>query len=343
MASDYVSAPELPEGKEDGNMMTSFLGDCEEVISTLPKVKAWGRDDTYYFNHQGFWYLLMFLKGIIWAQQSFRARDTDIFLASSPKCGTTWLKALMSAIQVRNQSQSHHPLLTNNPHDCVPYLELHVHKNNPTAYLESLPSPRLLATHSSYASLPDSILKTSGTRIVYIARNPKDVLVSLWKFSQNVRQQAVSNGQLLSPLPIEEAFELFCKGESLAGPFWDHVLGYWEASKEIPDKVLFLKYEDMKKDTEGCVKRLAEFMRYPFSLEEERQGVVQEVINLCSLENLSNLEVNKSGVSVSLKVDNSHFFRKGQVGDSSNYLTPDMLQRLEEITEHKLGSAGLKF
>ncbi|XP_004301099.1 PREDICTED: flavonol 3-sulfotransferase-like [Fragaria vesca subsp. vesca] len=242
-----------------------------------------------------------------------------------------WLKALMSAIQNRNcRSQSHHhPLLTNNPHDCVPFLELLAHNDNTNAYLESLPSPRLLSTHSSYASLPDSILNTPGTRIVYIARNPKDVLVSLSKFSQKVGQ-LISNGQLVPPLPIELAFESFCKGESNSGPFWDHVLGYWEASKENPEKVLFLKYEDMKEDTEGCVKRLAVFMRHPFSSDEERQGVVQEVVNLCSFENLSNLEVNKSGTFG--PINNSLFFRKGQVGDSSNYLTPEMLQHLDKIT-----------
>lgn len=33
----------------------------------------------------------------------------------------------------------------------------------------------------------------------------------------------------------------------------------------------------MRKDTEECVKKLAEFMRYPFSLEEEKLGVVEDI------------------------------------------------------------------
>ena len=36
-------------------------------------------------------------------------------------------------------------------------------------------------------------------------------------------------------------------------------------------------------------------MGYSFSLEEEKEGMVQKIIDLCSFENLSNLEVNKSG------------------------------------------------
>lgn len=36
-------------------------------------------------------------------------------------------------------------------------------------------------------------------------------------------------------------------------------------------------------------------MGYPFSLEEEHKGMVQKIIELCSFENLSKLEVNRSG------------------------------------------------
>ncbi|XP_050376605.1 flavonol 3-sulfotransferase-like [Argentina anserina] len=340
MASAAVLDQEKEQRDENKN---SGIQDIQEMFSTLPKVRAWGGDSDYY-QYQGFWYPQMFLEGVIWSQQSFRARETDIYLATFPKCGTTWLKALMSTIQNRNnQSQSNHSLLTNNPHECVPFLELLAHKENPNAYVESLPSPRLLATHISYSSLPDSIVKTSGTRIVCIARNPKDVLVSLWEFTQKIRRKT-SNGKL-ETLPLEEAFDMFCKGPSVAGPFWDHVLGYWEASKENPDKVLFLKYEDMKKDAEECVKRLAQFMRQPFSLEEEKLGVVQEVMSFCSFENLSNLEVNKSGavnLTSTKALDNDIFFRKGQVGDSKNHLTSEMLEQLDKITEQKLEAAGLK-
>ena len=59
--------------------------------------------------------------------------------------------------------------------------------------------------------------------------------------------------------------ESFCKGESEFGPYWDHVLGFWKASLEKPEKVLFLKYEDMVEDTASHVKRLADFVGFPFS------------------------------------------------------------------------------
>ena len=48
------------------------------------------------------------------------------------------------------------------------------------------------------------------------------------------------------------------------GPFWDHVLKYQKTSLERPQKIMFLKYEDLKRDPRGQVKKLAEFMGRPF-------------------------------------------------------------------------------
>ncbi|XP_048443854.1 cytosolic sulfotransferase 5-like [Pyrus x bretschneideri] len=292
-------------------MASVSLGVDQEIISTLPKDTGWAAE--HYYQYQNFWYPQVFLEGVIWAQQDFRARDSDIFLATFPKCGTTWVKALMIAIKNRKDCDySSHPLLTKNPHDIVPYIELLVHQDNPVEYLDSMASPRLLASHIPHSSLPNSLLD-SDTRVVYIARNPKDVLVSFWAFSEKLRSK-----------------------------------GYWEASLKNPNKVLFFKFEDLKADTEGCVKRLAEFIGYPFSSEEEKEGAVQEIIKFCSFENLSSLEVNKSGTyhvgpKTDEKFSNDVFFRRGETGDSQKHLTPEMLERLDKITEQKFGASGLKF
>ena len=77
---------------------------------------------------------------------------------------------------------------------------------------------------------------------------------------------------------------MFCEGVSIAGPYWNHVLRYWRASLESPERILFIKYENLKNETIYYVKKMAEFMGYPFFLEEEVNGVVQNVINLCSFE-----------------------------------------------------------
>ncbi|KAK3230737.1 hypothetical protein Dsin_002618 [Dipteronia sinensis] len=104
----------------------------------------------------------------------------------------------------------------------------------------------------------------------------------MWLFSNKMRPKEEP------PLSLEEAFEMFCEGVSNHGPFWDHVLGYWKASLESPDKILFLKYEELKRGPTVCVKKMAQFLGQPFSAEEENQGVVDEIVRMCSFDNLSN-------------------------------------------------------
>jgi hypothetical protein len=120
------------------------------------------------------------------------------------------------------------------------------------------------------------------------------------------------------------------------------VLGYWKASLERPDKVLFLKYEDLKEDIISNLKKIAAFLGIPFTDKEEKEGVIEEISRLCSLDNLRNLEVNKNGVRTS-GLPNSSFFRKGEVGDWENYLIPSMAENYLKIVEEKLSGSGLTF
>ncbi|RZC86387.1 hypothetical protein C5167_030467 [Papaver somniferum] len=115
-----------------------------------------------------------------------------------------------------------------------------------------------------------------------------------------------------TPLLIEDAFKFFCDGVSEFGPYWDHVLGYWKASLEKPRKLLFLKYKDLKKEPEPQLKNLAEFLGYGFSEEEESQGVIKDILSLCSFQHLKNLDVNKNGMAFSNFVANKDFFSKGE-------------------------------
>ncbi|KAI3896425.1 hypothetical protein MKX03_008587 [Papaver bracteatum] len=86
--------------------------------------------------------------------------------------------------------------------------------------------------------------------------------------SNNKSTPPLSNMKKSTHLSIEDAFELFCDGVSDFGPYWDHVHGYWKESLERPCKVLFLKYEDLKKEPEPQFKKLAEFLGHSFSMEE---------------------------------------------------------------------------
>ncbi|KAK1577529.1 hypothetical protein Q3G72_022561 [Acer saccharum] len=310
-------------------------------LSSLPREKLW--DNYSFYLYQGCWVPSILLNGVIYFQTHFQARDTDVILASIPKSGTTWLKALIFTVVNRSRyALPESPLLASNPHELVPFLDNDYMKNQST--FDDLSRPRILATHLPYALLPHSTV-TCNSRIVYTCRNPLDQLVSYWHFLLALYPEQTT----MKLFPLEKAFEMACQGVQGYGPFWEHVLGYWKASLEQPDKILFLKYEDLKEDVNFHVKRLADFLGCPFSVDEERREVIEEISKLCSFNNLKNLEVNKSGKlpvgnanSVNFR-DNSVYFRKGMVGDSGNYLTSSMSLHLEKLIEDKLSGSGLTF
>ncbi|XP_027911935.1 cytosolic sulfotransferase 15-like [Vigna unguiculata] len=308
----------------------------ENLLLSLPKEKGWVAQHLYLF--QDFWYPSNFIEGVINFQKHFQAKDSDVIVATVPKSGTTWLKALTFSIINRQRfSSSHnHPLLTSNSHELVPPLEFIFHVDNipdKLSDLSNMTEPRVFGTHVPFPSLPKSI-KESNCKIVYICRNPFDTIVSLWIFA--------NKNNPLNELTIEETLEKYCKGILGFGPTWEHMLGYWKESIANPNKVLFLKYEELKENANFYVKRVAEFLDCPFTEEEESNGVIESIINLCSLEKMKNLEVNKAGTFCG-NFEKKYLFRKGEIGDWVNYFSQAMIEKLSKTMEEKLGGSGLSF
>lgn len=322
--------------KDSNEKAASDQNNINELVSTLPTGKGWWAE--HLFHYQGFWLSNRALGGLLLIQDKFKPQPSDVFLATTPKSGTTWLKAILFSIVNRSRyGFSSHPLLDTAPRDIFPFLDFYFHQNKPISDIDSLPSPRLFSTHLPYDLLPKPIT-ASGCRIVCIWRDPKDVFVSQWHFMKKLRSKE------LPAIPFEEAFQLFCQGVSHYGPCWDHASGYWKASSESPEQILMLKYEDMKREPSVQVKRLAEYLGQPFTLEEENEGVVQQIINLCSFDSLSNLQVNKTSDGPSNQgrpVKNPDFFRKGEAGDWRNHLTAEMAESIDQITKDKLYGQGL--
>ncbi|KAI7745667.1 hypothetical protein M8C21_030422 [Ambrosia artemisiifolia] len=296
------SLPITKEPKQDAE----YNKICEEYnhrLKTLPKGNGWRVQHLY--NYNGFWLDFATLKTNMLLNTYFKSQPSDIFLASFMKTGTTWLKALMfSTINRHKYSFSNHYLHHHGPQSTFPLIDSEVYPVNDFTHVDP---PRLFATHYARSILP---LCITSCKCVYICRDPKDVLVSKWIFMSKLRSKD------LPALSLDEAFELFCKGVSEYGPYWEHVE----------------------------LKMLAAFMGKPFTLEETEKGVVEEIVRLCSFENVSNLEVNKKGVErfgKLVEVEKRSLFRKGEIGDWRNYLSQEMKDRMDGIFEEKLKGSGL--
>ncbi|KAK7314100.1 hypothetical protein VNO77_39310 [Canavalia gladiata] len=312
--------------------------ECKDLLLSLPKEKGWRSHYLYLFHD--FWCSGNEIQSINTFTNNFQAKDTDVVVASIPKSGTTWLKALTFSILYRQRFTSfeNHPLLTSNPHQLVPIFEygLYGEIQSQFPHPSNMIEPRLFGTHIPFHALVKSIKELSNGRIIYICRNPFDTFISYWNYANNIKPKD------LHMLTLEEAFEKYIKGIYDFGPWWNHTLGYWKESIARPDKVLFLKYEDLKEDVNFNVKRVAEFLGCPFTEEEESSGVIESIIKLCSFQKMKDLEVNKFG-ALSKTIENKHFFRKAKIGDWKNYLSSSMVEKLSEVIEKKLSGSGLSF
>ena len=73
--------------------------------------------------------------------------------------------------------------------------------------LDSRESPRLLHSHLPYHVIPMSRNEETRSKYIYIARNPKDVVVSYFHFMESFGEQAGFRG------PFEFLVELFLDGK----------------------------------------------------------------------------------------------------------------------------------
>ncbi|CAN1784371.1 Cytosolic sulfotransferase 5 [Linum perenne] len=265
--------------------MEATMSSTEDTNKLQAKEAYW---DIGLTEVEGFWYSSRIISSIEAFRAKFKPKREDevVILASNPKTGTTWLKALSHCILFRDEEDD--LLIKMNPHLCVPYLDARSSPVDPG---------RLFNTHLSYSYLPDSI--KNDCKLVYITRDPKDT----------------------------RAAKIFCSGQIPFGPYWDHVLEYWEATQRSPEKVMFIKYEDLCHDPKPHVRKLASFLGKPFG-DNDDDAEVENVIWRSSFDRLKDLDVNKTG-------------KRGEVGDWRNHLTPKVAKLIDDITCDKFQSCGL--
>ncbi|KAJ6655240.1 hypothetical protein lerEdw1_005584, partial [Lerista edwardsae] len=162
--------------------------------------------------------------------EDFEIRDSDVFLVTYPKSGTVWTQQILSLIY----HEGHRDGTENkNLIDRVPWLEYNVNKVD----FVTLPSPRLFATHLPYFLVPKG-LRNRRAKVIYVARNPKDVLVSFYHFSKF--------SKTLEEIEDFDIFlERFLNGQVINSLWLDHIEG-WHAHRD-DFNILFLMYEEMKK------------------------------------------------------------------------------------------------
>ena len=257
--------------------------------------------------------------------KNFKVRADDIWVVSYPKCGTHWTMQLLRLILNSGKASSKNIMET------VLWLEA-FNKDSPyntELDLDVLPSPRAFKSHFPYNMMPCGQPSATPGKYIYVSRNPKDVVVSYYHHDR---------GWQFNPLlEWDQYFEVFMQGKVHFGDFFDHVLGWWAHRDD--DNVLFLKYEDMKKDLSSTVATIANFVGKNISKE-----VVDDIAHQATFDNMKRDSfADCKWVDKARRPEESSFLRKGMVGDWKNYFTPEQEARLDAVYEKRMKGTGLDF
>lgn len=204
---------------------------------------------------------------------------------------------------------------------------------NSIDFVKNLPSPRYIKSHIPLELLPVELDKVKP-KIIYTLRNPKDTCVSYYYHCKTTHHLDVT---------FEEFCDLFIDGLVPVGPILPHYLSFW--NKRHESNVLVLKYEDMKKDLRGTLKKIAAHLDKRYSEEE-----YDKLCDFLSFEkmkdnkgcNLEGMMEAKYGKGIFEKTGD-HFIRKGVVGDWKNHMSPEMSKRFDDWIEKHTAGTDLTF
>ena len=189
----------------------------------------------------------------------FAFRDDDIVLATYAKSGTTWVQQIVSQLIFRGTAGL--PVS-----DMSPWMDLRVPpKQVKLQAVEKQTHRRFVKTH-----LPvDALVFSPHARYVYVARDGRDVVWSLYNHHANANQLFYDTlndtpGRVGPPIgrPPESIRQYFHDWLARDGypfwPFWENVRSWW-AIRHLPN-VLMLHFEDLKRDMPGEIARVAKFL-----------------------------------------------------------------------------------
>ncbi|XP_015449025.1 sulfotransferase 4A1 isoform X1 [Pteropus alecto] len=202
-----------------------------------------GEFESKYFEFHGV-RLPPFCRGKMEEIANFPVRPSDVWIVTYPKSGTSLLQEVVYLV---SQGADPDEIGLMNIDEQLPVLE---YPQPGLDIIKELTSPRLIKSHLPYRFLP-SDLHNGDSKVIYMARNPKDLVVAYYQFHRSLRTMSYRG-----------TFQEFCRrfmNDKLGyGSWFEHVQEFWE--HRLDANVLFLKYEDMHRDLVTMVEQLARFL-----------------------------------------------------------------------------------
>lgn len=266
----------------------------------------------------------------IW--NDFVFRDDDIIIATYAKSGTTWTQQIVGQL-----------LFGPDPELAVaemsPWLDLRVPpKAEKLPVIAAQTRRRFLKTH-----LPvDALVFSPQAKYLYIGRDGRDVVWSMYNhhFNANALWYAALNdtpGRVGPPIEVPPADirqywrDWMDRDGHPFWPYWESVRSWW-AIRDLPN-VLFLHFNQMKRDLAGEVRRIAAFL--DIDVDEARLATILEYSSFPWMKQHAGRSVPLGGAF--WDGGPGVFIHQGTNGRWRDTLTPAEVAEYDAVAERELG------
>ncbi len=245
---------------------------------------------------------------------TFPTRPGDISIASFPKSGTTWVLYVALLITQQGKKSTAKSLK-----ESYLWPEFDRTLFDMDAQQPQVAVPRLLKSHGPYSMAVGGDPKNNPCKFIYIARHPKDLVVSFFHFSQAFKHYKG---------PWTHFLKVFMSGKGVWGDWFNHVNSWWQHRHD--DNILFLWYEALQQDYDHQVHKIAEFLGYPLS--PELLAFIKEKTAF--------KEMQKNYLPD--QKESSQFFRQGKVGSGGEAFSEAQSLLFDDWCARRLKETGLE-
>ena len=254
---------------------------------------------------------------------AFQPKPTDIIITPYSKSGTTWLQQIVHALRTRGDMDFE------DISGVVPWLEVAADLGQDLDAAQRA-EPRAFKSHASWHAIP------KGGRYIVSIRDPRDVLVSSFRFAEGWFFEA-------GAVTMTQFSDDFLVAGERSG-YWYHLKSWWPQRHR--ENVLLLSFEKMKADLAGTINKVADFIG--IALDDELRAIANHHGSFAFMkaheDRFNDKLLREKGVEIlNLPPDSdASKVRKGDVGDHRYELTPAIRSRLDQLWENEItGSTGL--